>query len=112
MESYKKYNVLQQIRKQINLNEVNIKQKGGNLKILQNKLPSVKNVFDNFQNYQNNIINEKMIQEKHILTLLNYLDKSSLNYKLTDNTINQINHERKILTKELEKIRSKLKQLI
>lgn len=112
MDIYKKDKILQQIREQINLNEKNIIQKGGNLDLFKDKISSIKDIYDNFQNYKNDIIHKKKEQEKHILTLLNYLDKSSMEYELTDKIIFQINHERKILMAELEKIRLKLKELI
>lgn len=103
MDIYKKDNILQQIREQINLNKQNIELKGGNLNKYQNK--DIQDILKVFQNNQNEDLQIKNKLIDNISKIVNDLDDEiqELNF---ENKIKEIKHEKDILKKMLEKIRS------
>tara|TARA_B110001450_G_C17536564_1_gene446823 strand:+ start:274 stop:597 length:324 start_codon:yes stop_codon:yes gene_type:complete len=104
MNIYQKDNTLQQIREQINLNKQNIELKGSNLK--KNTNPDIQNIYNIFENEKNENLKVKNKLIKHILNLINDLDKKITEPSLT-NKISEFTHEKKILENMLKTVRSK-----
>jgi tryptophanyl-tRNA synthetase len=100
MDIFKKDKTLQQIREQIKLNKQNIQLKGGNLEINQNE--NIQDIYNLFQNNQNEDLEIKNKLTKHISGLVKDLDEKTHNLILK----NKIKHEKQVLKKMLEKIRS------
>tara|TARA_B100000073_G_scaffold204683_1_gene169773 strand:- start:3722 stop:4036 length:315 start_codon:yes stop_codon:yes gene_type:complete len=104
MDIYRKDKTLQQIRKQIELNEQNIQVKKDSLK--KNKNSNIQDIIKLYDNDDYDELNDKKKLIKYLTELINDLDKKIEESDLT-NKIQEIKHEKDILKKILEKTRSK-----
>ena len=104
MDIYRKDKTLQQIRKQIELNEQNIQVKKDSLK--KNKNSNIQDIIKLYDNDDYDELNDKNKLIKYLTELINDLDKKIEESDLT-NKIQEIKHEKEILKKILEKTRSK-----
>tara|TARA_A100001015_G_scaffold321219_1_gene450842 strand:+ start:2570 stop:2926 length:357 start_codon:yes stop_codon:yes gene_type:complete len=111
MDVFKKDYILQQLSKQIKINQNNVGVGIVELYKIKEKNDNIKKIYEDYQHYQNYIINMKKDQEIQILRLLHYLEKSLLEANLTNRMVMEAKHEQNILLKKLENVRSDLAEI-
>ena len=103
--------VLKQIACEIKKNRNNLHSNLRNLRTFQKDNKFLRQIYDDYEDYHNFIINQKKEQELTILRLLHYLEKSMLEANLTERMVSEAKHEEKILLDKLSKIRGELKDI-
>ena len=76
--------VLKQIACEIKKNRNNLHSNLRNLRTFQKDNKFLRQIYDDYEDYHNFIINQKKEQELTILRLLHYLEKSMLEANLTE----------------------------
>jgi len=111
MNSLQKELVLKQIACEIKKNRNNLHGNLRNLRVFQKDNKFLRQVYGDYKDYHNFIINQKKDQEIQILRLLHYLEKSLLDANLTNKMVAEAKHEQQILIKKLKGIQGDISNM-
>lgn len=111
MDIYARDKMLKQIALEIKKNQNSIGNNVAKLSMMKEKNDLLREVYDDYKDYKNYIVNDKLKQENELLNLLHYLEKSLIENDLTDKMIREAKHEQNILMQKLEKVRSDLQEI-
>ena len=111
MNNFQKELVLKQIACEIKKNRNNLHGNLRNLRVFQKDNKFLRQVYGDYKDYHNYIINQKKDQELQILRLLHYLEKSMLEANLTDRMVREAKHEQQVLLEKLNTVRSDLTEI-
>lgn len=111
MDIYARDKMLKQIALEIKKNQNSIGNNVAKLSMMKEKNDLLREVYDDYKDYKNYIVNDKLKQENELLSLLHYLEKSLIENDLTDKMVREAKHEQNILMQKLEKVRSDLQEI-
>lgn len=111
MDIYARDKMLKQIALEIKKNQNSIGNNVAKLSMMKEKNDLLREVYDDYKDYKNYIVNDKLKQENELLNLLHYLEKSLIENDLTDKMIREAKHEQNILMQKLEKVRNDLQEI-
>lgn len=111
MDIYARDKMLKQIALEIKKNQNSIGNNVAKLSMMKEKNDLLREVYDDYKDYKNYIVNDKLKQENELLNLLHYLEKSLIENDLTDKMVREAKHEQNILMQKLEKVRSDLQEI-
>ncbi len=72
----------------------------------------MRQVYGDYKDYHNFIINQKKDQEIQILRLLHYLEKNMIDSNLTERMLQESKHEQSILLEKLYDVRNDLDDVV
>ena len=72
----------------------------------------MRQVYGDYKDYHNYIINQKKEQEIQILRLLHYLEKNMIDSNLTERMLQEAKHEQSILLEKLYDVRNDLEDVV
>ena len=112
MNNFQKELVLKQIACEIKKNRNNLHGNLRDLRVFQKDNKFLRQVYGDYKDYHNYIINQKKDQELQILRLLHYLEKNIIDSNLTDRMLEEAKHEQSILLEKLYDVRSDLEDVV
>ena len=112
MNNFQKELVLKQIACEIKKNRNNLHGNLRDLRVFQKDNKFLRQVYGDYKDYHNYIINQKKDQELQILRLLHYLEKNIIDSNLTDRMLDEAKHEQSILLEKLYDVRSDLEDVV
>ena len=104
--------VLKQIACEIKKNRNNLHSNLRNLRTFQKDNKFLRQIYDDYEDYHNFIINQKKEQELTILRLLHYLEKNMLDSNLTERMLQESKHEQSVLLEKLYEVRNDLEKVV
>ena len=104
--------VLKQIACEIKKNRNNLHSNLRNLRTFQKDNKFLRQIYDDYEDYHNFIINQKKEQELTILRLLHYLEKNMLDSNLTERMLQESKHEQSVLLERLYEVRNDLEKVV
>jgi septal ring factor EnvC (AmiA/AmiB activator) len=104
--------VLKQIACEIKKNRNNLHSNLRNLRTFQKDNKFLRQIYDDYEDYHNFIINQKKEQELTILRLLHYLEKNMLDSNLTERMLQESKHEQSVLLEKLYEVRNDLEDVV
>ena len=104
--------VLKQIACEIKKNRNNLHSTLRNLRTFQKDNKFLRQIYDDYEDYHNFIINQKKEQELTILRLLHYLEKNMLDSNLTERMLQESKHEQSVLLEKLYEVRNDLEKVV
>lgn len=111
MDIYARDKMLKQIALEIKKNQNSIGNNVAKLSMMKEKNDLLREVYDDYKDYKNYIVNDKLKQENELLSLLHYLEKSMLEADLTDRLTRQAKHEQQVLLGKLSEVRNELSEI-
>ena len=72
----------------------------------------MRQVYGDYKDYHNYIINQKKDQEIQILRLLHYLEKNMIDSNLTERMLEEAKHEQSVLLEKLYEVRNDLEDVV
>ena len=112
MNNFQKELVLKQIACEIKKNRNNLHGNLRDLRVFQKDNKFLRQVYGDYKDYHNYIINQKKDQELQILRLLHYLEKNMIDSNLTERMLQEAKHEQSILLEKLDKVRNDLEDVV
>ena len=112
MNNFQKELVLKQIACEIKKNRNNLHSNLRNLRTFQKDNKFLRQIYDDYEDYHNFIINQKKEQELTILRLLHYLEKNMLDSNLTERMLQESKHEQSVLLEKLYEVRNDLEKVV
>ena len=82
------------------------------LRVFQKDNKFLRQVYGDYKDYHNYIINQKKDQELQILRLLHYLEKNIIDSNLTERMLQEAKHEQSILLEKLYEVRNDLEDVV
>lgn len=104
--------ILKQIACEIKKNRNNLHSNLRNLRTFQKDNKFLRQIYDDYEDYHNFIINQKKEQELTILRLLHYLEKNMLDSNLTERMLQESKHEQSVLLEKLYEVRNDLEKVV
>jgi len=104
--------VLKQIACEIKKNRNNLHSNLRNLRTFQKDNKFLRQIYGDYEDYHNFIINQKKEQELTILRLLHYLEKNMLDSNLTERMLQESKHEQNVLLEKLHEVRNDLEKVV
>ena len=104
--------VLKQIACEIKKNRNNLHSNLRNLRTFQKDNKFLRQIYGDYEDYHNFIINQKKEQELTILRLLHYLEKNMLDSNLTERMLQESKHEQSVLLEKLYEVRNDLEKVV
>ena len=112
MNNFQKELVLKQIACEIKKNRNNLHGNLRDLRVFQKDNKFLRQVYGDYKDYHNYIINQKKDQELQILRLLHYLEKNIIDSNLTERMLQEAKHEQSILLEKLYEVRNDLEDVV
>ena len=112
MNDFQKELVLKQIACEIKKNRNNLHGNLRDLRVFQKDNKFLTQVYGDYKDYHNFIINQKKDQEIQILRLLHYLEKNMIDSNLTERMLEEAKHEQSILLEKLYEVRNDLEDVV
>ena len=112
MNNFQKELVLKQIACEIKKNRNNLHGNLRDLRVFQKDNKFLRQVYGDYKDYHNFIINQKKDQEIQILRLLHYLEKNMIDSNLTERMLEEAKHEQSILLEKLYEVRNDLEDVV
>ena len=112
MNNFQKELVLKQIACEIKKNRNNLHGNLRDLRVFQKDNKFLRQVYGDYKDYHNYIINQKKDQELQILRLLHYLEKNIIDSNLTERMLKEAKHEQSILLEKLYEVRNDLEDVV
>ena len=112
MNDFQKELVLKQIACEIKKNRNNLHGNLKDLRVFQKDNKFLTQVYGDYKDYHNFIINQKKDQEIQILRLLHYLEKNMIDSNLTERMLEEAKHEQSILLEKLYEVRNDLEDVV
>ena len=112
MNNFQKELVLKQIACEIKKNRNNLHGNLRDLRVFQKDNKFLSQVYGDYKDYHNYIINQKKDQEIQILRLLHYLEKNMIDSNLTERMLEEAKHEQSILLEKLYDVRNDLEDVV
>ena len=104
--------ILKQLACEIKKNRNNLHSNLRNLRTFQKDNKFLRQIYDDYEDYHNFIINQKKEQELTILRLLHYLEKNMLDSNLTERMLQESKHEQSVLLEKLYEVRNDLEKVV
>ena len=104
--------VLKQIACEIKKNRNNLHSNLRNLRTFQKDNKFLRQIYGDYEDYHNFIINQKKEQELTILRLLHYLEKNMLDSNLKKRMLQESKHEQNVLLEKLHEVRNDLEKVV
>lgn len=104
--------ILKQLACEIKKNRNNLHSNLRNLRTFQKDNKFLRQIYDDYEDYHNFIINQKKEQELTILRLLHYLEKNMLDSNLTERMLHESKHEQSVLLEKLYEVRNDLEKVV
>ena len=112
MNDLQKQLILKQIACEIKKNRNNLHGNLRDLRVFQKDNKFLRQVYGDYKDYHNYIINQKKDQEIQILRLLHYLEKNMIDSNLTERMLEEAKHEQSILLEKLYDVRNDLEDVV
>ena len=112
MNNFQKELVLKQIACEIKKNRNNLHGNLRDLRVFQKDNKFLRQVYGDYKDYHNYIINQKKEQELQILRLLHYLEKNMIDSNLTERMLEEAKHEQSVLLEKLYEVRNDLENVV
>lgn len=112
MNDLQKQLILKQIACEIKKNRNNLHGNLRDLRVFQKDNKFLSQVYGDYKDYHNYIINQKKDQEIQILRLLHYLEKNMIDSNLTERMLEEAKHEQSILLEKLYDVRNDLEDVV
>ena len=112
MNNFQKELVLKQIACEIKKNRNNLHGNLRDLRVFQKDNKFLRQVYGDYKDYHNFIINQKKDQEIQILRLLHYLEKNMIDSNLTERMLEEAKHEQSVLLEKLYEVRNDLEDVV
>ena len=112
MNNFQKELVLKQIACEIKKNRNNLHGNLRDLRVFQKDNKFLRQVYGDYKDYHNYIINQKKDQEIQILRLLHYLEKNMIDSNLTERMLEEAKHEQSVLLEKLYEVRNDLEDVV
>ena len=112
MNDLQKQLILKQIACEIKKNRNNLHGNLRDLRVFQKDNKFLRQVYGDYKDYHNFIINQKKDQEIQILRLLHYLEKKMIDSNLTERMLEEAKHEQSILLEKLYEVRNDLEDVV
>ena len=112
MNDLQKQLILKQIACEIKKNRNNLHGNLRDLRVFQKDNKFLRQVYGDYKDYHNFIINQKKDQEIQILRLLHYLEKNMIDSNLTERMLEEAKHEQSILLEKLYEVRNDLEDVV
>ena len=112
MNNFQKELVLKQIACEIKKNRNNLHGNLRDLRVFQKDNKFLRQVYGDYKDYHNFIINQKKEQEIQILRLLHYLYNNMIDSNITERMLEEEKHEQSVLLEKLFEVRNDLKDVV